>query len=351
MTGKVGLVATLIAPLAGTLLPARMAYATSTTTLKAEAADIVSKIAALKSQFEVENEQYNQVNVHLAQTNQQLSANQNKLIQDRRQVAKETSDLSQEVINAFIQGGTSTTSGITSTSNAEQATLRQEFMQVTTGSMNNSIAQLGQARRALNSAQQELQATKQAQQSEEANLKNMMAAGQANIANQRALLAGINQKLANLVNQITAQKTQQAQAAGQSRWASQILAPANPTALGPDTQGLIALRAAESQIGVPYVWGGATPGVGFDCSGLTMWSWAQAGVSLPHSAAMQYADITHISMSELQPGDLLFYSYGGYIGHVTMYVGPGQMIQAENTGTNVMITSIWYSNLVGAGRP
>jgi cell wall-associated NlpC family hydrolase len=111
------------------------------------------------------------------------------------------------------------------------------------------------------------------------------------------------------------------------------------------------VTAAESQIGVPYVYGGATPGVGFDCSGLTMWAWRQAGVSLSHSAAAQYAETTHVPLADLQPGDLLFYDEGGTIGHVTMYVGPGEMIQAESTGTRVQITGIWSSGLVGAGRP
>ena len=111
------------------------------------------------------------------------------------------------------------------------------------------------------------------------------------------------------------------------------------------------MAAAESQIGVPYVWAGATPGEGFDCSGLTMWAWAQAGVSLSHSAAAQYDESVHVPLSDLQPGDLLFYDEGGTIGHVTMYVGPGEMVQAEETGTNIQITGIWTSGLVGAGRP
>jgi len=111
------------------------------------------------------------------------------------------------------------------------------------------------------------------------------------------------------------------------------------------------VAAAESQIGVPYVYGGATPGVGFDCSGLTMWAWEQAGVSLSHSAAAQYSETTHVPLSDLQPGDLLFYDEGGSIGHVAMYVGPGEMVQAETTGTRIQITGIWSSGLVGAGRP
>ncbi len=115
--------------------------------------------------------------------------------------------------------------------------------------------------------------------------------------------------------------------------------------------GAAAVAAAESQIGVPYVWAGATPGVGFDCSGLTMWAWAHAGVSLSHSAAAQYAESVHVPLSDLQPGDLLFYQEGDTIGHVTMYVEPGEMVQAMETGTNIQITGIWTSGLVGAGRP
>jgi cell wall-associated NlpC family hydrolase len=115
------------------------------------------------------------------------------------------------------------------------------------------------------------------------------------------------------------------------------------------------VQAAESQEGVPYVWGGESPkgsaSPGFDCSGLTAWSWGQVGTSLPHYSGAQMADSTPVPVSDLQPGDLLFYGPGGSE-HVAMYVGPGTMIEAPYTGAVVWVTALRLGNgFVGAGRP
>jgi cell wall-associated NlpC family hydrolase len=118
----------------------------------------------------------------------------------------------------------------------------------------------------------------------------------------------------------------------------------------PPNQGAAtAVAAARSALGVPYHWGGSDPQHGFDCSGLTMWSWAHAGVYLPHSAAMQYAVTRRVSSSDLQPGDLLFFY--SPISHVAMYIGGGQEIAASHTGSVVSIYSVDWNNYVGAGRP
>src|SRR5438876_3023038 len=113
-----------------------------------------------------------------------------------------------------------------------------------------------------------------------------------------------------------------------------------------------AVDAAYSALGVPYKWGGSNPDEGFDCSGLTMWSWAQAGVSLPHSSSAQYSAIPHVSKDALQPGDLLFFYQP--ISHVAMYVGNNQMIQATHPGSVVSLSTIdsyWWAVYSGAGRP
>ncbi|MEA2521582.1 MAG: peptidoglycan DL-endopeptidase CwlO [Actinomycetota bacterium] len=91
-----------------------------------------------------------------------------------------------------------------------------------------------------------------------------------------------------------------------------------------------AIAAARSVIGTQYVWGAADPSVGFDCSGLVMWSYAQAGVSLPHSSAMMAAMLPHVAYSDLQPGDLVFFY--SPVSHVGLYIGGGLMIDADHPG-------------------
>jgi len=124
-------------------------------------------------------------------------------------------------------------------------------------------------------------------------------------------------------------------------------------------QGMDALHWAESQIGVPYVWGGETPGHGFDCSGLVQWAWAKAGFTIPRTTESQYPAMRHVPLTALQPGDLLFYyNLDGdhLIDHVVMYAGSGPwgtstIIAAAHSGTTVSLAPIFTFGLVGAARP
>ena len=104
-----------------------------------------------------------------------------------------------------------------------------------------------------------------------------------------------------------------------------------------------------SQLGVPYRFAAATPGVAFDCSGLTMWAWAQAGVGLPHQSRAQAATVPNVPASAAQPGDLIFYY--SPISHVGLYLGGGRMVHAPNTGNVVSVTTVNWGNVVAVGRP
>ena len=110
-----------------------------------------------------------------------------------------------------------------------------------------------------------------------------------------------------------------------------------------------AASIAARYLGVPYVWGGASPS-GFDCSGLVMYVYAQLGVSLPHYTVSQWNATIPIPTSALAPGDLVFFDG---LGHVGIYIGNGQFIHAPHTGTVVQIASLsgyWAAHLDGARR-
>ena len=139
---------------------------------------------------------------------------------------------------------------------------------------------------------------------------------------------------------------------------TQVAAPANgepspPVAPPPAdaTRGAQVVAIAMRYLGVPYKWGGASPSTGFDCSGFTMYVYAQVGISLPHYAAAQYGMGAPVSRDQLQPGDLVFFSG---LGHMGMYIGGGNFIHAPQTGDVVKISSLSepyrVANWVGARR-
>jgi cell wall-associated NlpC family hydrolase len=179
------------------------------------------------------------------------------------------------------------------------------------------------------------------------------------LAQQRDLLASVQQKESEIRKGIGEAKALYADLnrryhdalAAQQAAASMysITPPPGGPPPAPNANAQAAVDAAYSVIGVPYQFAGSSPSTGFDCSGLTMWAWAHAGVSLPHSSEMQYAVLPHVAQSDLQPGDLVFFY--SPIHHVGIYVGGGRMIDAPYTGTVVQMRSVEWSVYVGAARP
>lgn len=120
--------------------------------------------------------------------------------------------------------------------------------------------------------------------------------------------------------------------------------PTDPTPPGPRGGVAAVVDFAEDQLGEPYEWASAGPD-SWDCSGLTMMAWAQAGVSLPHYSVAQYDATTPISAADLRPGDLVFWGTTddpSTIHHVALYVGDGMIIHAPRTGRSVSFESMYY---------
>ena len=185
------------------------------------------------------------------------------------------------------------------------------------------------------------------------------------LAERQRLLSSIKDQIASL--QAAEQRRQErlaAQAQARFRAAQAVAAPveAAPEALvesdspaeaiapAPEARYGGVVGIAMQYLGVPYVWGGASPS-GFDCSGFSMYVFAQLGVSLPHHAASQYGMGSPVSKEQLQAGDLVFFNG---LGHMGIYIGGGQFIHAPHTGDVVKISSLsdsWYARTwVGARR-
>jgi cell wall-associated NlpC family hydrolase len=213
------------------------------------------------------------------------------------------------------------------------------------------LADATAAQAALNAARKSVQQLVTAQQSV---LDHLQAAARAQLLAQEAQQRAAAAKEASLARQQVATIVQASYgnapvataSAGQNNFTTQ--APTAPVASS-NVVGAV-LSAAYSQQGKPYSYGGAGPNA-YDCSGLVMWAFAHAGISLPHSAAGQYGYGTHVSESQLQPGDIVFFNEGGGIGHDGIYVGGGNMIDANHTGGWVGVRAMgYYSGFVGGTR-
>lgn len=319
----------------GTLVAATALSSAAPSRQDVEAAK--AKLDALNQQISVLVEQYNREQIELQQIRDQLETfrAEAKAAQDEARVAIEA--LTDRAVTAYQQAGSQMEALLESGSYSEFSD-RLEFM-----------GQLAQADLdlATNAHTAQQRATWAAER--------MAAAAE----QQTAVLDRLNAKEAQIRRAASDAKrlyesldrqyhdylAEQRAAAS----APTVAAPAGGPPPAPNANAQAAINAAYSVIGTPYVWGAADPDVGFDCSGLTMWSWAHAGVSLPHSSQMQYNAVAHIDPSDAQPGDLLFFY--SPISHVGLYIGGGRMIDANHPGDVVNVRSVSWGNVTGAGRP
>jgi cell wall-associated NlpC family hydrolase len=335
---------------------------------KAKAANIEAQLSQAQNEMSALSQQYDEAQYHLSQINSSIQTTEANIAAAQQQVAKDKSTLSKAAVSNYISDGTASTQNSIFSGNQTSLGATTEYNQIAEGDINLAVDKLHTAENQLNAQKAQL-TSEQGQAQTQVNAEQAaVAQNQQAINQQKNALSQEQGQIAQLVQQqqqaaaaAAAQAAKQRQAAaaaavssgggggggGSSQLASASHAPPPPSAAG----GAGAVQAAESQLGVPYQWGAESPGVGFDCSGLTAWSWGQVGVSLPHYSGGQMADSAPVPISDLQPGDLLFYGPGGS-DHVAMYVSPGTMIEAPYTGANVRMTALRLGDgFVGAGRP
>jgi peptidoglycan DL-endopeptidase CwlO len=356
---------------------ARPAAGDAISDAKAKAAAIEAQLTQAQNQMSALSQQYDAAQYHLSQINSSISTTKANVAADQSQVGKDKSTLSKAAVANYISDGTASTQNPIFSGNEQTLGATDTYNKVAEGDISLAVANLNTAENALNSQVSQLQDEQSQAQTQVTAEQTAVSQNQQAIQSQKSALSQEQGQIAQLVQQqqqaeaaAAAKAAQARQQAAAAAAASAAAAPAThsqaagaapaaalsqaaPPPSSPGGAG--AVQAAESQIGVPYVWGGESPkgsgSPGFDCSGLTSWSWGQVGVGLPHYSGAQMGDSTPVPISDLQPGDLLFYGPGGSE-HVAMYVGPGTMIEAPYTGASVWITGLRLGgDFVGAGRP
>jgi peptidoglycan DL-endopeptidase CwlO len=292
--------------------------------------DVQARADALFNQAEQASERYNNARIELRQSQTRLAALQADL---RRQQDK-VSGVRQQVASAVVQQYQGQ-----ALSSATQVLLSDNpdafLTQLTTVSEYNDQQSQLMADFAVQAKQLEMR--KAAAQRELAGIaatKKQLGQDKATIdrkaADAKALLGRL-----------------QARAAQASRSSERVATPTTTSVPASGRAGA-AVQFAMAQVGKAYVYGAAGPNA-YDCSGLTMMAWRQAGVSLPHSSSAQMGSGQRVAESDLQPGDLVFYY--SPVSHVGMYIGNGQIVNAENPSAGVKVTGLHSMPYVGAVRP
>lgn len=324
----------------------------SAATLQEQAAAITAQLKSQENTVAALGQQYDQDLMHLGHLKAAIAATKKAVGRDRILVKNDTVTLRQAAVNAYITNGEAASTNPLFASNQQTFAATQEYSGVVQGTLSSALSQLTNSQDHLASQQVKLgheQAQAQSTTNAAASSLSQAKSGQAHL---EATLSSLNGqiKAAIAAQQAAAARTALAQATNSTAGQNIPDPPSNLAA------GERAVQYAESQIGVPYVYADATPGQGFDCSGLTMWAWGMAGVTLSHYSGAQMQESTPVSVADLEPGDLLFFGPGGSE-HVAMYIGGGMVIQAPYTGADIGTTSLagelaWAgSNFTGAGRP
>jgi cell wall-associated NlpC family hydrolase len=315
---------------------------------QAEAQRILGQLQQLDAAAQVANSRYQLATARLQLLQQQLSENKQALGVVRGNLAAAQHALAQRLVAiytssdsqsslAVILGAKSLDDLVSRLETVNTVTTQNTSLVREVASYERSIVRhrrfLHNARRSVGHLVQERAAAQQA-------INAKLGAAQRLYNSVRAQIA--QAQAAQRASQLAAERNAQAAALAQETQ-STLGGEITGGSLPPERYSG-AVGIAMQYLGVPYVWGGASPS-GFDCSGLVMYVYGQLGVSLPHYTVSQYSypNAVHPSRSQLQPGDLVFFAG---LGHVGIYIGNNQFIHAPHTGAVVSIDSMtgWYSS-------
>jgi len=314
---------------------------------KQDVANAKAKLDAMNRQLDQLVEQYDQAQVKLQQTQAQLDAALKAKQTAEAEAQRALAELDKRAVAAYTGMG-SQLNVLLGAQSLTDFSDRLQFMGAMARDDADIATQAETAGQKAHWAADRYASLVKARQATVDDLAKKKAAAQAAIAQQQATYASLSKQLRDALaaQQAAAQAAAAAQAgsSGSSGGGGGYVPPPNATA------SQIAIGSAESVIGTPYVFASADPSVGFDCSGLVMWSYAQAGIALPHSSAMMYDMLPHLSQSELAPGDLLFFYTP--VSHVAIYLGGSSMIDASHPGAGggVAVRTIYWQYFVGGGR-
>ncbi len=305
-------------------------------------AEVQARLNQLNTKFEQLVQQFDAAKQELASASQRLTLVDKETTRYLSRFTAMRAQVAQIAATAYENGSLTSPGVLLTSGNAQQILDQASILQELTSSNNATMSQFLGAARQLTGAQQAARRTKEAEAALTAKLTSQKSTLQKTIDQQKALLAQLTPAQQQAVGPGGGVPTSPSSPTGPVGGHSPV-----PT----NTQAGKAVAFAYAQLGCPYVFGGSGPcQQGFDCSGLTQAAWAAAGVSIPRTSYAQ-ATLPSVSVSELQPGDILEFNGDG---HVAIYVGGGMLIDALHSGVPVekVPFSGWYQQTFsGAVRP